>query len=91
MKLVTCKNCGWVSIELKKSVVIGSVARFNEYFKSLSRGEQLLYYRGKKSYIKDYKVCFRCGGSYKKFRDYDSKTDANIDGHTINPILRRTE
>lgn len=89
MKLVKCLKCGWVMMEVTRAIASKEVARFNRYFKSLSKETQKDYYNGIKSSIKAYKNCMGCGGSYKKFRD--AKPEECPIGATINPILKRDE
>lgn len=89
MKLVTCLKCGWVMTEVTRAIATKEVARFNRYFKSLSKENQKEYYRGIKASIKAYKNCMGCGGPYTKFRDA-LPGECPI-GATLNPILNRDE
>lgn len=59
------------------------VKRFNEYFATLSKEKQDLYYSGKPSSIEAYEHCFRCG----KPSDMQLPTRDIGDGHTIQPVI----
>ena len=89
MQEVTCLNCGQVHAAMSKNEIEEIVTRFNDYFNSLTKQEQELYYGGKCSTIDGYMKCTRCGSSYKNFRDYQSGDCPN--GITINPIMDKNE
>lgn len=81
----TCKKCGWVAFGVTRDFAEKEVARFNTYFDTLTREEQLGYYAGKGSSIAIYEKCLSCGGSYTNFRD-SVPGDCPI-GCTLSPII----
>jgi hypothetical protein len=88
LNLVTCKKCGWVYFSYTWEDCIMSIEKFNSYYYSLPNENRTMF--SGPSSIENYKTC-GCGNSYKNFRDYDKKIDADINGHTISPILHYNE
>lgn len=89
MKLVTCKKCGWVHMQVSRIYAEDEVKKFNTYFDSLSKKEQETYYSSKKSSIRIYEVCNLCGTCYhnfRRFKDGDCPT-----GCTIGPIINKKD
>lgn len=88
-ELVTCNHCGWVHFKVSRFEAEQSVEKFNQYYNTLTSEEQQNYYRGRKSYIKDYEHCDFCGGRYDNFRPFQK--DDCPEGCTIGPIIQESE
>ena len=86
-KLITCNKCGWVYFAVSREYAENEVKTFNEYFKTLSKEDQELYYGGKGANIKSYEKCW-CGNNHTNFRD-SSHGDCP-DGCTLSPIINDT-
>lgn len=84
MGLVTCTKDGWVSYAVSKKDAMKHIREFNLYLRTLSKKTREDAYRGKKASLKDY-TCIMCGGT--TFRTYNLKSDADLNGHTINPVI----
>ena len=82
MRSCTCVKCGWVSMAVTKAFAEHEVAKFNEYFDTLSPIKQQDYYRGRRSSLEDY-TCQVCRGT--EFRDY--KEGDCPDGCTISAVV----
>lgn len=87
MKYLKCDNCGYIHFEISLEKASDEVERFNKYFDSLTKDQQMLYYGGHKSSLETYMECIRCGGHHRNFSDATRLDIDDIDGHTINPIL----
>ncbi len=84
-----CLKCGWVHFGNSLTEVTAELARFREYFDSLTAKEQFNFYGGRCSSIEDYTSCFCCGNPHTNFRD---ATDEEVPyGSTLQPILTETE
>ncbi len=88
-KRVTCKNCGWVHMEVTRKFAENEMKKFNDYFDKLSFKDQMDFYNGVGSSIYQYEHCFMCDGPYTDFRKYNVGDCPT--GCTINPIIRRTD
>lgn len=88
-KYVICQRCKWVAFQVSRKYAEKEVKTFNEYFDSLGKEKQELYYGGKKSSIKQYENCMLCGGCYHNFRRA-LKKEIPI-GSTVNPIIDRKD
>lgn len=85
MKLVTCKKCAWVSFAITNKQAEKEIDEFNTYYNSLSDKDKLMY-NGPST--KDGYVCIGCNGSdFRKYR----KSDGDMTGHTINPVICELE
>ena len=82
--LVECLKCTWVSFAVTREYAEDEVKRFNEFFSTLTKEDQQKYYKGEGSSLKSY-TCQLCGGS--KFK----KTNREMMGHTINPVIFEEE
>ena len=80
-------QCGWVHFSRSLEAVTKEVDSFNNYYNSLPADKQELFYGSRPSSVDNYKFCFRCGNSYKNFRD--AKDSEIPSGSTIQPILDR--
>jgi len=80
--IVTCTKCGWVSFAVSKAFAENEVKKFNTYFDSLPKREQIKYYGGDGASIDEY-TCMRCGGN--EFRP--AKTDDYPVGCTLSPVI----
>lgn len=88
MSTRTCNQCGWVAFGVTREHAEHEVASFNKYFDTLTRQQQIDFYGGEPSGIRQYEKCMLCGGSYKNFRD--SKPGDCPEGCTLNPIIVET-
>lgn len=93
---VTCNNCGWVHFPVSKDYVQKQTQEFGDFWDAASKETKANYwnekYRGpmpdlypRAEHAAGYKKCFKCGESYKNFRE--SKEGDCPDGCTIGPIL----
>lgn len=85
-ELRTCKACGWVHFPVTREYAERQVADFNRWYDELPP-ESKKHYSGHSS-IAQYENCFRCDGSHHNMRLYDPSHDADIFGHTIQPIIK---
>lgn len=90
-KLVHCNNCQWTHFQ----VDIADVQKWKAEWVKLcaTKSEDWLASYGIKDRVppsanEQYGKCFRCRNSYKDFSDGSTLTS---EGHTIQPILDRTE
>lgn len=81
----TCNNCGWVHFGVSRKFAIGEVNSFKKFYDKLSRQEQLDFYGGKTSSLRNYEHCFNCDSVYTNFRD--SVPGDCPDGCTLQPII----
>lgn len=89
---VTCKSCGWCHFSVSLDYAKSEVEKFNNYYNTLDKEKQELYYGSKPSSLeKDYLHCMFCDGPHDNFRDYNPGTDTNLNGHTVNPIVHYSE
>lgn len=86
IKYRTCNKCGWVHFSVTRTYAEDQIKEFNDYFQTLSKEDQMLFYRGNLASISSYEECFRCGNNYKNFRD--SVTSEIPNGSTIQPIIK---
>lgn len=87
-KFATCNKCGWVHFTKTIEEVAKELDTFNAWFMCQS-AETKHHYGNKPSQLINYISCFRCNNNYKDFHDYDTATDADVYGSTIQPILSR--
>lgn len=83
MKERTCNDCGWVAFEVTREYAEKQVADFNAFYDAAPKSTKRLY--GHRGSITEYERCFRCGGSYKNFREF-KKRDCPV-GCTLSPII----
>lgn len=91
-KLVTCNECGWVSFEVSHDYVLKWQQDWEKAWSVMNEEYKKQYnsYPNPPSTSIDlYLSCHRCNGSYRNFRDYNNKTDKDITGSTINPVMNR--
>lgn len=82
-----CDGCGWVHFGVSLQYAMNEVKEFNYYYDKLSKEDQVNFYGGNKSHIKNYTYCFSCGSLFTRMRPL-KKTDKGCpDGSTIQPIL----
>lgn len=81
---VICRNCGWIAYPLTRDLAEVALKRFNAYYDSMSKEAQECY-GGKRSSIRDYEHCTRCGACYHSFRVV--KRGETIKGSTVSPII----
>lgn len=80
---VTCTNCGWVHFAVTRKHAEQEVAKFNEYYDTLSKEKQDEYYGGKNAIIGNYTGCFAC-----KKNDFRPSKDGDCpNGCTIQPVI----
>ena len=79
-----CPKDGWVHFAVTRKFAEQAVKEFNEYFKTLSKKDQKLYYGGKGADISSYDRCDLCGTSYENFVP---ATKVPF-GSTIGPIIK---
>lgn len=84
-KLVVCTKCNWTSMAVSKKWATAEVARFNRYYKALSKKKQILYCGGRPLSLKSYR-CLGCGAT-KGFKPGNTCPD----GSTINPVIYEEE
>jgi len=77
---VVCTKCNWTSFAVSHKQATAEVARFNRYFKTLTKKQQMSHYGGRKASIKSY-VCLFCGG--KSFKPGNTAPN----GSTINSVI----
>lgn len=80
-----CKKCGHGHFAVSRSYAEKEVARFNEYFDSLTKEEQENNYGGNKSNIESYEKCFRCGAKYTE-SEVCQEDDLPL-GVTLQPLI----
>lgn len=85
----TCLSCGWVHFGVTRQYAEDQVARFNEYFSTLSPEVQQSFYGGHGATLDDYLRCGLCSGSFTNFRD--AVEGDCPDGCTIGPIIHEPE
>lgn len=85
-KYRTCNKCGWVHFGVTRKYAEKEVKKFNEYFETLSKERQELFYGGVGASIANYESCFRCGNNHKDFRN--SVITEIPYGSTIQPIIK---
>lgn len=76
----TCLNCGWVHFGLTREQAVEQLESFARWFEQQDPLTQRQY-----APVRDPCTCFKCGGSYKNFRDA-LEGDAPI-GCTIQGII----
>ena len=84
MRNVKCKACGWIHFAVSARFIASANADWAKYVATLTK-TQLKDYYGGNSAPYDYTKCFRCGGSYKNFRNL-WKRDKFPNGSTIQPV-----
>lgn len=89
LKQVTCNKCGMVAMQVSRSHAENEVMRFNAYYDTLPRHQQVEMYGGKESNLHQYEHCMLCNGPYQNFRDY--REGDCPDGCTLGPIINRNE
>lgn len=87
MTYLACNHCKWVHFSRTLEQVTTEVDKFNAYYDTLD--DKTKSYFGRKSSVKNYIRCHRCGESYKQFRVAEDSEVPN--GSTINPILHFSE
>lgn len=83
--LKTCNKCGHAAFGVTREYAEAEVAKFNEYFISLSKKKQKEYYGNKTSSIVNYENCVHCGNPHTNFDPY-TIGDCS-EGATLNPII----
>lgn len=68
-RLVACKACGWLHVPISRAVARAQVSEVKKYLNTLPPDERAAYSRGRGVSVDDYEKCFRCGGSYREFRE----------------------
>jgi protein-arginine kinase activator protein McsA len=86
---VICKFCNWVHFKVSRKYAINEVNKFNKYFNSLSKEDQVLFYKNTKASIRNYECCNLCGTCYHNFRR--AKKNELPNGSTISPIIDRKD
>lgn len=61
-QLVKCVECEWVSMGVSRQFALTEIAKFNEYYDTLSPEQQKEYYNNRKS-SEDRYVCIHCFGT----------------------------
>lgn len=77
----TCIKCGWVHMAYSREFAEQEVARFNDFYYSVSENVKE-HYKGPSS-IDNYTGCRVCGGN--EFRE--SRAGDCPDGCTISPVI----
>jgi hypothetical protein len=85
-KELICDGCGWVHFGVSLKQALEEVAKFNEYFDSLSKDQQNEMYRSRRADLLGYCLCFSCGSLFTRMRTI-RETDKIPGGVTIQPIL----
>lgn len=86
---VICKYCSCVMFKVSRSYAKKEVNKFNKYFDSLNIAQQIEYYNGNKSSIRNYEKCMSCGTCYHNFRK--AKKFEVPFGSTVSPIISRKD
>ncbi len=86
---VICKHCKWVAFKVSRDHAKKEVAKFNKYFDTLNIAQQIEYYNGNKSSIRNYERCNLCGTCYHNFRK--AKKSEVPYGSTVSPIINRND
>ena len=89
MKNVTCKKCGWVSVEVSREFADLQITNFNDHLNRLPLKIRAEQYGDTVADIRPYERCFNCGGNYKNFRD--TVEGDCPDGVTLQTIINRDE
>ena len=80
--VVTCLKCAWVSFAVSKAQAQAEIKQFNEYYDTLPKSKQELYYRNTKPTPFNY-TCLKCGGA-----EFRPTTDGEVpNGCTLNPVI----
>lgn len=90
--IVTCKKCFWSYFKVSKEYMVREIKSFLDFYNS--QPEDVKEHYGKQtpeSMLNTYTKCMICGDSHKNMREYDLKTDNNLDGQTISPMLDPNE
>jgi protein-arginine kinase activator protein McsA len=89
MTYLMCNKCDWIHFGVSLAYARAHVKQFNAFYNKLSKENQELFYGGHRISIKEYKRCFRCGNTYKDFREpkLDEDFGRKVNGHTVQPII----
>lgn len=91
-ELLTCRRCGWSFFKVSKEYMLREIKSFLDFYNN--EPDDIKEHYGKQTpetMLDTYTKCMLCGGSHKNMRAYDMKTDNNLDGHTISPMLDPNE